>query len=77
MTNLPQSSPPHCFIRVIGYTWLGIGVLWLVVQLPYPVIYRLGCGLGKLALRFMKRRAKILPSQPGTVLPGNERTRTP
>ncbi|XPE69111.1 hypothetical protein ACNKHP_02675 [Shigella boydii] len=39
---------------------VGIGVLWLVVQLPYPVIYRLGCGLGKLALRFMKRRAKIV-----------------
>ena len=30
------------------------------MQLPYPVIYRLGCGLGKLALRFMKRRAKIV-----------------
>ncbi len=70
-------------------TWLGIGVLcwvlayfgWscncptrLVVQLPYPVIYRLGCGLGKLALRFMKTGVtfyettrKNCASQPGTV----------
>jgi KDO2-lipid IV(A) lauroyltransferase len=37
----------------------GIGLLWLVVQLPYPLIYRLGTGLGRLAMRLMKRRAKI------------------
>ncbi len=99
MTNLPKFSTALLHPRY-WLTWLGIGVLWLVVQLPYPVIYRLGCGLGKLALRFMKRRAKIVhrnlelcfpemseqerettrkncASQPGTVLPGNERTRTP
>ncbi len=29
--------------------WLGIGFLWLLVQLPYPVIYRLGTALGRLA----------------------------
>jgi KDO2-lipid IV(A) lauroyltransferase len=39
--------------------WLGIGLLWLVVQLPYPLIYRLGNAIGRLAMRFMKRRAKI------------------
>ncbi|STF27125.1 lipid A biosynthesis lauroyl acyltransferase [Escherichia coli] len=76
MTNLPKFSTALLHPRY-WLTWLGIGVLWLVVQLPYPVIYRLGCGLGKLALRFMKRRAKNCASQPGTVLPGNERTRTP
>lgn len=40
--------------------WLGIGILWLIVQLPYPVLYKLGCALGRLALRLMKRRAKIV-----------------
>ena len=59
MTNLPKFSTALLHPRY-WLTWLGIGVLWLVVQLPYPVIYRLGCGLGKLALRFMKRRAKIV-----------------
>ncbi|MFP1527886.1 hypothetical protein ACLB1R_13130 [Escherichia coli] len=47
------------------------------LQLPYPVIYRLGCGLGKLALRFMKRRAKIVHRNLELCFPGNERTRTP
>ena len=36
-----------------------VGFLWLIVQLPYPVLYRLGNSLGRLSLRFMKRRAKI------------------
>ena len=40
-------------------TWCGIGLLWLVVQLPYPVLYRLGCGMGRLAMRLMKRRVRI------------------
>ncbi|WP_456318678.1 LpxL/LpxP family acyltransferase, partial [Cronobacter dublinensis] len=40
-------------------TWLGIGLLYLVVLLPYPVIWRLGRGLGRIAKRLMKRRARI------------------
>ena len=27
-------------------TWLGLGLLYTLVLLPYPVIYRLGIGLG-------------------------------
>lgn len=58
MTHLPKFSlsllhPRHWL------TWCGIGLLWLVVQLPYPVIYRLGCGMGWLAMRLMKRRVDI------------------
>lgn len=58
MTHLPKFSlsllhPRHWI------TWCGIGLLWLVVQLPYPVIYRLGCGIGRLALLLMKRRVHI------------------
>ncbi|MCQ4348739.1 lipid A biosynthesis lauroyl acyltransferase [Pseudomonas stutzeri] len=30
--------------------WLGLGLLWLVVQLPYPLLLRLGRGLGALML---------------------------
>lgn len=45
MTNLPKFSTALLHPRY-WLTWLGIGVLWLVVQLPYPIIYRLGCGLG-------------------------------
>ncbi len=58
MTHLPKFSTALMHPRYWP-TWLGIGLLWLLVQLPYPLIYRLGCGFGHLALRFMKRRARI------------------
>ncbi|ATF93285.1 Kdo(2)-lipid IV(A) acyltransferase [Cedecea neteri] len=58
MTNLPQFSRALLHPRY-WLTWLGIGFLYLLVQLPYPVLYRIGCGLGRLAKRLMKRRAKI------------------
>lgn len=57
MTKLPKFSVALLHPRY-WLTWLGIGALWLVVQLPYPVIYKLGCALGHLARRVMKRRAK-------------------
>ncbi|CDG89396.1 Kdo(2)-lipid IV(A) acyltransferase [Xenorhabdus bovienii] len=40
-------------------TWLGIGILYLLVLLPYPVIYWIGTRLGRLSQRFLKKRAKI------------------
>ena len=58
MTHLPKFSAALLHPRY-WLLWLGIGLLWLVVQLPYPVIYRLGNAIGRLAMRFMKRRAKI------------------
>lgn len=59
MTHLPKFSAALLHPRY-WLLWLGIGLLWLVVQLPYPVIYRLGNAIGRLAMRFMKRRAKSL-----------------
>ncbi|WP_413734757.1 kdo(2)-lipid IV(A) palmitoleoyltransferase [Sodalis sp. RH21] len=40
-------------------TWFGLGVLFLLVQLPYPVLYLLGGWLGRLSMPFLKRRAAI------------------
>lgn len=40
-------------------TWAGLGLLWLLVQLPYPILSRLGETLGKLARPFLKRRERI------------------
>ncbi|KFF71735.1 lipid A biosynthesis lauroyl acyltransferase [Pectobacterium brasiliense] len=40
-------------------TWLGIGILYLIVLLPYPVIYRIGTALGYLAMRLLPKRVKI------------------
>ena len=40
-------------------TWSGLGLLWLLVQLPYPVLHTLGSGLGKISRPFLKRRERI------------------
>ncbi|WON78336.1 Kdo(2)-lipid IV(A) acyltransferase [Serratia sp. UGAL515B_01] len=40
-------------------TWFGIALLYLLVLLPYPVIYRLGTGLGRFSMHFLKRRVAI------------------
>ncbi|WP_027711690.1 Kdo(2)-lipid IV(A) acyltransferase [Dickeya chrysanthemi] len=40
-------------------TWLGIILLYLVVLLPYPLIYRIGTGMGRLSMRILKRRVAI------------------
>ncbi|WP_448622361.1 Kdo(2)-lipid IV(A) acyltransferase [Dickeya fangzhongdai] len=40
-------------------TWSGIVLLYLLVLLPYPLIYRIGTGLGRLSMRFLKRRVAI------------------
>jgi KDO2-lipid IV(A) palmitoleoyltransferase len=40
-------------------TWAGLGLLWLLVQLPYPLMSRLGETLGKLSRPFLKRRERI------------------
>ncbi len=39
--------------------WLGFGLLWLVVQLPYPLLLRLGRGLGALMLLGARSRRQI------------------
>ncbi len=46
MTHLPKFSPALLHPRY-WLLWLGIGLLWLVVQLPYPLIYRLGNAIGR------------------------------
>ncbi|MDF7670959.1 LpxL/LpxP family Kdo(2)-lipid IV(A) lauroyl/palmitoleoyl acyltransferase [Orbaceae bacterium ESL0721] len=37
-------------------TWFGIGLLYLIVLLPYPIIYQLGKWLGLLSMRVMHKR---------------------
>ncbi|MDI7494569.1 kdo(2)-lipid IV(A) palmitoleoyltransferase [Cronobacter dublinensis] len=42
------------------FTWFGLGLLWLLVQMPHPLLMRLGAFLGGNSRRFLKRREKIL-----------------
>lgn len=39
--------------------WLGLGLLWLIAQLPYPILLRLGRAVGWLLYRFGKERRFI------------------
>jgi KDO2-lipid IV(A) palmitoleoyltransferase len=41
------------------FSWAGLALLWVIVQLPYPVLYTLGSGLGKISRPFLKRRESI------------------
>ncbi|KMW75060.1 lipid A biosynthesis lauroyl acyltransferase [Photorhabdus luminescens subsp. luminescens] len=40
-------------------TWFGISLLYLLVLLPYPIIYWIGTRLGRFSMRFLKKRAKV------------------
>lgn len=37
-------------------TWFSIGLLYVLVLLPYPIIYQLGKGIGLLGMKFVKKR---------------------
>ena len=39
--------------------WFGLIFLWVLVQLPYPLLRHIGSGAGKLSRYFLKRREKI------------------
>lgn len=40
-------------------TWFGLGVLFLLVQLPFPLLEKLGTWMGRTSMRFLKRRVHI------------------
>ncbi|BEM36055.1 lipid A biosynthesis palmitoleoyltransferase [Serratia marcescens] len=40
-------------------TWFGLGLLWIIVQLPYPALHLLGSTLGRSSRPFLKRRRRI------------------
>ncbi|KYP97288.1 lipid A biosynthesis lauroyl acyltransferase [Sodalis-like endosymbiont of Proechinophthirus fluctus] len=58
MTTLPVFN---CSLLHPRYwlIWLGIGALYLLVLLPYPLLYALGTCLGRLVMRFMRYRGAI------------------
>lgn len=52
MTKLPQFSLAFFHPRY-WLSWTGIAALWCIVQLPYPLLLRIGHGLGRLAMRLL------------------------
>ena len=49
MTQVPTFNRSLLHPRYL--TWVGIGLLYLLVLLPYPVIYWLGTSIGRFAMR--------------------------
>ncbi len=41
-------------------TWFGLGILWLIVQLPYPLLHFIGTSAGRLPVAFLNA-ANISP----------------
>ncbi|WP_085247660.1 LpxL/LpxP family Kdo(2)-lipid IV(A) lauroyl/palmitoleoyl acyltransferase [Gilliamella mensalis] len=37
-------------------TWFGIGILYFIVLLPYPIIFRIGKGLGLISMKIIGKR---------------------
>lgn len=58
MTKLPQFSLAFFHPRY-WLSWIGIVALWLVVQLPYPLLMKTGPILGQIARRLLPRRVEI------------------
>ncbi|MCG8710149.1 LpxL/LpxP family Kdo(2)-lipid IV(A) lauroyl/palmitoleoyl acyltransferasee [Brenneria sp. 4F2] len=58
MTQIPTFNRSLLHPRY-WLTWLGIGALYLIVLLPYPLLYRIGTGLGHLSMRLLPRRVEI------------------
>lgn len=58
MTKLPRFSFAFLHPRY-WLSWAGIAALWLIMLLPYPLLFRIGHGLGRLAMRLLPRRVEI------------------
>ena len=60
-----MSSAPTARLSLAMYhprywpLWAGLGLLWLLVQLPYPWQMALGRKLGRLSMLLLKRRVQI------------------
>lgn len=58
------------------FTWLGLGILWLLVQLPYPILMRLGANAGTLSRHFLHRRERITRRNIELCFPGISKAET-
>ncbi|QHM73608.1 kdo(2)-lipid IV(A) palmitoleoyltransferase [Mixta intestinalis] len=57
-----KSSPQFSFDLLhprYWLNWFGLIVLFLLVQLPFPMIERLGVWMGRTSMRFLPRRVRI------------------
>jgi Kdo2-lipid IVA lauroyltransferase/acyltransferase len=55
----PTFRPSHFLHPRYWLTWLGLSFLWLLVQLPYPLLLKVGNALGMLLYRLVRRRRHI------------------
>lgn len=58
MTKLPRFSFAFLHPRY-WLSWAGIAALWLIMLLPYPLLFRIGHGLGRLAMRYFLAASRL------------------
>jgi len=63
------ARPPSLLHRSHWPEWLGVGVLWLLAQLPWPLQRLLGTGLGKLLWVALPKRRRIAERNLALCLP--------
>ena len=60
---MDSSAPTPLPIALLSprywFSWLGLGVVWLVGQLPYRALFALGRGLGQLTARIPGERRRV------------------
>ncbi|WP_426448882.1 kdo(2)-lipid IV(A) palmitoleoyltransferase [Siccibacter colletis] len=56
---MPQNFKTEFLHPRYWMTWTGVTILWLLVQLPYPLLVKLGRTLGRLARPFLKKREYV------------------
>lgn len=60
MSKFKQPKFHYSFLKPKYWlTWFGLAFLYLLVQLPYPVIHFIGTKVGHFSMRFLKRRKHI------------------
>lgn len=56
----PSSRFQHTLLHPrYWWSWFGLGILFLLVQLPYPLLHKLGTWMGRTSMRFLQRRVTI------------------
>jgi len=62
IAGMPQAAPPFRSALLAPRhwpAWIGLACIWLTARLPYPLLLRIGRGLGRLSARLLRERRHV------------------